>query len=104
MDFKNIIGEFFNGGWLIPLIGASGMVARMLTYKGQYSLKTFVRNVVAAAILSGILWFVLQDAPISDFIKAVSYGVIGVVAPEIINGIIALARKFEKNPDKFIKK
>jgi len=54
--------------------------------------------------LSGILWFVLKDAPISDFIKAISYGVVGVVAPEIINGIIALAKKFEKNPDKFLKK
>ena len=86
MDFKTIIREFLDGGWVIPVIGAAGM------------------NVLAAAILSGILWFVLHDAPISDFIKAISYGVVGVVAPEIINGIIALAKKFERNPDKFLKK
>jgi len=104
MDFKNLIREFLDGGWVIPVIGASGMIARMLTYKGNVSIKCFLRNVVAAAILSGILWFVLQDAPISDFIKAISYGIVGVVAPEIINGVIALAKKFEKNPDKFLKK
>jgi hypothetical protein len=104
MDFKSLMREFMDGGWIIPIIGAAGMVARMLTYKGAYSIRTFIRNVVAASILSGILWFVLQDAPISDFIKAISYGVVGVVSPEIINGIIALAKKFEKNPDKFLKK
>ena len=104
MDLKNLIREFLNGGWIIPLIGAAGMIARMLTYQGKYSLKSFLRNVLAAAILSGILWFVLHDAPISDFIKAISYGVIGVVSPEIINGIIVLAKKFEKNPDKFMRK
>ena len=104
MDFKNLIREFLDGGWVIPVIGASGMIARMLTYKGNVSVKSFLRNVVAAAILSGILWFVLQDAPISDFIKAISYGIVGVVAPEIINGVIALAKKFEKNPDKCLKK
>jgi hypothetical protein len=104
MDFKSLMREFMDGGWIIPIIGAAGMVARMLTYKGAYSIRTFIRNVIAASILSGILWFVLQDAPISDFIKAISYGVVGVVSPEIINGIIALAKKFEKNPDKFLKK
>jgi hypothetical protein len=104
MDFKSLIREFMDGGWIIPIIGAAGMVARMLTYKGAYSIRTFIRNVIAASILSGILWFVLQDAPISDFIKAIAYGVVGVVSPEIINGIIALAKKFEKNPDKFLKK
>tara|TARA_B100000497_G_C7560537_1_gene338222 strand:- start:560 stop:874 length:315 start_codon:yes stop_codon:yes gene_type:complete len=104
MDFKSIIREFLDGGWVIPVIGASGMIVRMLTFKGKVSLKGFLRNVLAAAILSGILWFVLHDAPISDFIKAISYGVVGVVAPEITNGLIALAKKFEKNPSKFLKK
>ena len=104
MDFKTIIREFLDGGWVIPVIGAAGMVVRMLTFKGKVSLKDFLRNVLAAAILSGILWFVLHDAPISDFIKAISYGIVGVVSPEITNGLIALAKKFEKNPDKFLKK
>ena len=99
-----MIREFLDGGWVIPVIGAAGMIVRMLTYKGRVSLKDFLRNVLAAAILSGILWFVLHDAPISDFIKAISYGIVGVVSPEITNGLIALAKKFEKNPDKFLKK
>lgn len=104
MQEKNIIGEFLSGGWLIPLIGASGMIARMLTNYDKYSFKKFLRNVIVATILSAIAWFILHDAPFSDFVKAICYGLIGVVSPEIINGLIALAKKFEKNPEKFIKK
>jgi hypothetical protein len=51
-----------------------------------------------------ILWFILHDAPISDLVKAVSYGVVGVISPEIINGLITLAKKYAKNPENIIKK
>tara|TARA_R110000744_G_scaffold308295_3_gene416342 strand:+ start:3036 stop:3350 length:315 start_codon:yes stop_codon:yes gene_type:complete len=104
MDLKNLLKEFINGGWIIPIIGAAGMIARMLNSKTDYRWKQYIRNIASAAILSGILWFVLQNAPISDFIKAISYGVVGVISPEIIHGIISLAKKYAKNPDKIFKK
>ena len=44
MDFKSIIREFLDGGWVIPVIGASGMIVRMLTFKGKVSLKGFLCN------------------------------------------------------------
>ena len=47
---------------------------------------------------------ILQGSEISSLYKAIIYGVIGVISPEIINGVVNLARKFEKNPEKFIKK
>jgi|TARA_R110000822_G_scaffold80672_7_gene192155 hypothetical protein len=104
MDLKNLLREFINGGWIIPIIGAFGMIARMLNSKVDYCWKQYMRNILSAAILSGILWFILQNAPINDFIKAISYGVVGVISPEIINGVISLAKKYAKNPDKIFKK
>lgn len=104
MDLKNLLKEFINGGWIIPIIGSLGMIARMLNSKVDYCWKQYTRNIASAAILSGILWFILQNAPISDFIKAISYGVVGVISPEIINGVIALAKKYAKNPEKILKK
>lgn len=104
MDLKNLIREFMDGGWVIPIIGAAGMIARMLNSKVGYCWKEFAKNVSSAAILSMILWFILHDAPISDLVKAVSYGVVGVISPEIINGLITLAKKYAKNPEKIIKK
>jgi hypothetical protein len=104
MEEKNVIKDFLLGGWIIPVIGAAGMIARMLSDNTPRTLKQFGRNVLAAAILSGISWFVLHNAPCSDFIKAICYGIVGVISPEIINGIIIIGKKFEKNPQKFIKK
>ena len=51
MDFKNLIREFLDGGWVIPVIGASGMIARMLTYKGNVSIRSFFGNVLAIILL-----------------------------------------------------
>jgi hypothetical protein len=104
MDLKNLMREFINGGWVIPIIGAAGMIARMLNSKVEYCWKEFAKNVSSAAILSMILWFILHDAPISDLVKAVSYGVVGVISPEIKHGLITLAKKYAKNPEKIIKK
>jgi hypothetical protein len=32
------------------------------------------------------------------------YGIIGVISPEVIGGFVNLAKKFERSPEKFIKK
>jgi hypothetical protein len=101
---KSLIREFINEGWVVPVIGALGMVARLLVNPTKHSCWEFVKKVLSAAIASGIAWFILDSAPFNDFTKAICYGVIGVISPEIINGIIALAKKFEKNPEKFLPK
>jgi hypothetical protein len=46
----------------------------------------------------------LEQTDIPSLYKAITYGIIGVVSPEIINGIIKLAKHFERSPEKFIKK
>lgn len=105
MDFKLLLREFLcEGGWLVPVVGAFGMLARIMIDPNKHSLLSLFRKIFSAAISSGIAWFILNGAPFSDFTKAICYGVIGVISPEIIQGLIALAKKFEKNPSKFIKK
>ena len=105
MDFKTIFREFcLEGGWFVPIVGALGMAARIMIDPRKHSLLMMLKRILSAAIFSGIAWFVLNGAPFSDFSKAICYGVIGVISPEVINGIVALAKKFEKNPEKFIKK
>ena len=101
---KSMLREFINGGWIIPLIGAAGMLARLMTAKKQYTIIEQLKNILSAAIASSIAWFILEQTDISSFYKAITYGVIGVVSPEIINGIIKLAKQFERSPEKFVKK
>jgi hypothetical protein len=101
---KSLLREFINGGWIIPLIGAAGMFARLLTAKKQYTILEQFKNILSAAIASSIAWFILEQTDISSLYKAITYGIIGVVSPEIIGGIIKIAKHFERNPEKFIKK
>ena len=101
---QSIIKEFLQGGWLVPLIGAAAMFARLLSAPNELSVKQQFKRIFTAAIAAGVAWFVLEQTDISSLTKAITYGIIGVVSPEVIGGVVKMAKKFEKNPFKFIKK
>ena len=101
---KSIIKEFLQGGWLVPLIGAAAMFARLLSAPNELSGKQQFKRIFTAAIAAGVAWFILEQTDISSLTKAITYGIIGVVSPEVIGGVVKMAKKFEKNPFKFIKK
>jgi len=101
---KSMLKEFINGGWLIPLVGSLAMIARLLSSSTDVHWFEQVKKIVTAALASGIAWFVLEQTDISSLYKAITYGVIGVVSPEIIAGIVKIGEKFSKDPIKFISK
>ena len=101
---KSMIREFLTGGWLVPLIGAAAMFARLLSGQNTLSFKQQFKRIITAAIAAGIAWFVLEQTDVSSLTKAIIYGIIGVVSPEIIGGIVRLGQKFESNPLKFLKR
>jgi hypothetical protein len=101
---KSILTQFIEGGWLMPIIGASGMLARILTTKGKVTIIDLFKKMLTASIASSIAWFLLEQTEVSSLYKAITYGVIGVVSPEIIEGIVKLGKKFASNPTKFIEK
>ena len=101
---RSLLKEFMQGGWLVPLIGAAAMFARLLSSPNGLTIKQQFKRIITAAIASAIAWFVLEQTDISSLYKAVTYGIIGVVSPEVIGGLVKLGKKFEKNPFKFIKK
>jgi hypothetical protein len=41
---------------------------------------------------------------VSTLPKAICYGIIGLVSPEVVAGVILLAKKFSKKPEDYIKK
>ncbi len=110
---KSLLGEFMRGGWIIPFVGASAMVARLLSTDDHgYSWIEQAKRVIAAAIASSVTWVILDSGVViahSDhsaqyqLAKAIAYGVVGVISPEIIGGIIKLGRKFNNNPLFFLK-
>ncbi len=101
---RSLLKEFMNGGWLVPLIGAAAMFARLLSATNKLSIKQQFKRILTASIAAGIAWFVLEQTDVSSLTKAITYGIIGVVSPEVIGGIVRLGKRFEKNPEKFIEK
>jgi hypothetical protein len=101
---KSLLREFINGGWLVPLVGAAAMLARLLSSNGKLTIADQVKKILTAAIASGIAWFILEQTDVSSLIKAMTYGIIGVISPEVIDGIVKLGRSFANNPSKFINK
>ena len=101
---KSMIKEFLDGGWVIPLIGAAAMFARLLSTQKKMGIVEYAKKITAAAISSSIAWFILEQTDLSSLYKAICYGIIGVISPEIINGIIKLGKRFQEDPEKYIKK
>ena len=101
---KSLIKEFISGGWIIPLIGAGAMLARLLSSDTKLTWVQQLKKIVTAALASLIAWFVLEQTDIPSMYKAVTYGIIGVISPEVITGIVKLGKRFAANPEKILKK
>ncbi len=103
-DDKDLIREFLTGGWLVALVGAAGMVARLLTDDSKMPWVEQLKKIFAASICSIIAWFMLEQTDIASLTKAIIYGVVGVISPELLQGLARLAKQVSKNPAKFINK
>ena len=103
-EHKDLLKEFLSGGWLVAIIGAAAMVARLLSDDTKFTIKQQLKKFVTASICSVIVWFLLENIELNSLTKAIIYGITGVISPEILQGLTRLAQQFAKNPKKFIKK
>jgi hypothetical protein len=103
-NLGKFIPLFLNGGWIVLVIGAAGMLARIATSKDpeEKSFSQVGSNVAASMIASLISWFILEQFEIKPMWKAITYGLVGLNSPEILSGIIKIATKFSDNPMEFI--
>jgi len=101
---KSLLKEFLQGGWVVPLIGAGAMLARLLAGANNYTWWQQLKKILTAGISAGIAWFILEQTDISSLYKAVTYGIIGVISPEVIAGIVKIGKRFADNPERLMKK
>ena len=103
-NLGKFIPLFLSGGWVVLVIGAAGMLARLATSKNPEEKTTsqIINNMVAAMIASVIAWFILEQFAIAAMWKALVYGLVGLNSPEILSGIIKISTKFSENPAEFI--
>ena len=102
---KDLLKLFLESGWMVSIIGAAGMLARLISNPlKKANWIDYLRKIVVASITSTIAWFIVEQMDISSITKAITYGVVGVVSPEIIDALTNLAKGISKDPSKFIKK
>jgi predicted MFS family arabinose efflux permease len=104
-DLSKFVPLFFSGGWIVLLIGAAGMIARLATSKNPED-KTpgqIASNIAASMIASLIAWFILEQFEVASMYKAIAYGMVGLNSPELLTGIIKISTNFANNPGEFIK-
>jgi hypothetical protein len=101
---ENFIKNFLNGGWVVLLIGAAGMVARLVTTSENQSRVDVIKKMISAMIASLIAWFVMEQFEIESMYKAITYGLVGLNSPEIINGVLKISGQFAADPMSFLKK
>jgi predicted MFS family arabinose efflux permease len=104
-NLSDFLPQFLDGGWIVLLIGAAGMIARLVTSKNPED-KTpsqVLSNIVAAMVASLIAWFIMEQFEISSMYKAITYGMVGLNSPELLTGIIKISTGFANNPTDFLK-
>jgi predicted MFS family arabinose efflux permease len=104
-DLSKFVPLFFSGGWIVLLIGAAGMIARLATSKNpeDKTLGQIASNIAAAMIASLIAWFILEQFEVASMYKAIAYGMVGLNSPELLTGIIKISTNFANNPAEFMK-
>jgi uncharacterized membrane protein YeaQ/YmgE (transglycosylase-associated protein family) len=101
---ENFIKNFLGGGWVVLLIGAAGMVARLVTTNENQTFGDVIKKMISSMIASLIAFFILEQFEVDAMYKAVAYGLVGLNSPEIINGVLKISGQFAADPMSFIKK
>jgi uncharacterized membrane protein YeaQ/YmgE (transglycosylase-associated protein family) len=101
---ENFVENFLGGGWVVLLIGAAGMIARLVTTNENQTGSDVVKKMISSMIASLIAYFVMEQFEVDAMYKAVAYGLVGLNSPEIINGVLKISGQFEADPMSFMKK
>lgn len=82
-DLANALQDFKKGGWVIALLGAMGMFARLILTEEKYSFCVWLRKIIAGGIVGVLAYFALYGTSIDPLYKSVIYSISGSLAPEL---------------------
>lgn len=101
-ELVQILHSFIDGGWLVLIVGISGMMARLALFSGKVTVLHCIKHLFAAMICSTITWFILEEIKMHFMYKAIIYTLVGLDAPELMKGAIKLAQGFAQDPHSFL--
>ena len=81
--YSQIVDEFKRAGWLMGLLAALGMIARLLLTNEKFKFFVWGRKVFAATIVGIFVHFAVIELDLSDMYKSVICAISGSFAPEL---------------------
>ncbi len=95
-DFARAADDFKRGGWIVALLGGSGIVARMLLANEHHPIMFWIKKAIAGSIVGTIAYFIFHGVEMTGLHKSILMSVAGAGSPEIIEWI---KHKFTKKID-----
>jgi predicted phage tail protein len=81
--YSQIVEEFKRAGWIMGVLGALGMVARLVFTNEKFAIFVWGRKVFAASIVGLMVFFSMYETGISEMYKSVICSISGSFAPEL---------------------
>lgn len=82
-DLTRAAADFKSGGWLVALLGALGMAARMILTDERQPIVVWVKKIVAGGIIGVLMYFALHGSSIDPLYKSILFSISGAIAPDI---------------------
>ena len=86
-SYSQIVAEFKRAGWIMGVLGAAGMIARLVFTNEKFAIFVWGRKIFAAAIVGIIVHFSLYEIDISEMYKSVICAISGSFAPEVFEAV-----------------
>jgi hypothetical protein len=82
-DLTRAAADFKEGGWLVALLGALGMVARMILTDERQPVVVWIKKIIAGGIVGVLMYFALHGSNIDPLYKSILFSISGAIAPDI---------------------
>ena len=82
-DLGNAVQDFQKGGWIVAILGALGITARMIFDDEKRPLVVWIKKIFAGAICGVLMYFALHGTRIDPLYKSILYSTCGALAPEL---------------------
>jgi hypothetical protein len=82
-DLGKAAADFKDGGWLVAILGAMGMFARIVFNNEKLPIVTILKKVFAGACVGVLMYFALHGSSIDPLYKSILYAISGAIAPDL---------------------
>lgn len=90
-SLRQLTEELRKGGWVMAILGAMGMLARLILTNEKYSTIIWTRKILAGGIVGVISYLSLLNLDIDPIYKSVLSSIAGSMSPELFDFV---RRKF----------